>query len=88
MAESKGRAEAMDDIKLLQRIGWLERKVTQLLRIAIAAVATLLAWPITAFFFPGPWDFISWGTGLTIFVVLSVGLHWLEFRDAPAHLIV
>ncbi len=76
----------MDDIELLQRIGWLERKVVQLLRIAIGAVAALLAWPITAFFFPGPWDFIAWGTALTIFVVLSVGVQWLEFRNAPVHI--
>jgi hypothetical protein len=76
----------MDDIELLaRRIGWLERKVAQLLRIAIAAVAALLAWPITAFFFPGPGDFIAWGTAVTIFVVLPVGMQWLEFRDAPAH---
>jgi hypothetical protein len=77
----------MDDIELLaQRIGWLERKVTRLLRSTIAAAAAFLAWQITKSLFHDQWDFISVGTAVTIFLVLSGGVQWLEFRDAPAHI--
>lgn len=52
----------------------------------IAVAAAFLAWQITKSIFHDQWDFLAWGTVLVIFLILSGGVQWLEFRNAPPHI--
>jgi len=77
----------LNDIEQLQRrVSWLEQKVTRLLRAVIASLAAFMAWQIVRSLYADHWDFIAWGGFVVIWLALSGGVQWMEFRHAPEHI--